>query len=49
MDKLLLRRFAPPDPAAYAGLRERFEVTARYWHAHRFAAVVPAEFVTNPG
>jgi ABC-type phosphate/phosphonate transport system substrate-binding protein len=49
MDKLLLRRFAPPDPAAYAGLRERFEVTARYWHAHRFAAMVPAQFVTNPG
>jgi hypothetical protein len=49
MDRLLMRRFAEPDAAAYAVLRDRFEETARYWRAHRFAAIVPTAFVTNPG
>jgi ABC-type phosphate/phosphonate transport system substrate-binding protein len=44
MDELLLRRFAAPDAAAYAILRERREAAMRYWHSHPLAAVTHPTF-----
>jgi ABC-type phosphate/phosphonate transport system substrate-binding protein len=44
MDRLLLQRFARPDPASYEVLRERFEATKRYWGLHPLAAVTHPAF-----
>jgi ABC-type phosphate/phosphonate transport system substrate-binding protein len=45
MHDLLLERFARPDPASYAVLRDRFEAAARYWAEHPFAAITHPAFL----
>lgn len=44
MDALLLRRFARPDPASYAVLRQRFKSATRYWTSRRLATVIHPAF-----
>jgi ABC-type phosphate/phosphonate transport system substrate-binding protein len=44
MHRLLLRRFAQPNPGAYAVLSERFAAATDYWREHRIAASIHPAF-----